>query len=120
MGERLLITKLIRTTEGRADLFGRGHKYKDLTLFDISDLADVGIDFEGLPAGQEVACRFWAHYELSDKLNQAGNPYKNVIALEPKIFFEKMGGVGLENTYVITESGCRNVTPGYEEIRILE
>jgi Xaa-Pro aminopeptidase len=43
----------------------------------------------------------------------------NVIALEPKVFFENIGGVGLENTYVITENGCRNVTPGYEEIRIL-
>jgi len=83
MTERLLITKLIRTDETRADLFAKGHRYKDLTLFDLSDLALVGIDFNTLEIGQETPCRFWAHYELSDKENKAGNPYKDVVTLEP-------------------------------------
>jgi hypothetical protein len=82
MTERMLITKLVRTGD-RADLFARGHQWKDLTLFDISDLVDVGIDFDSLQDGKETPCRFWAHYELSGKLNKAGNPYKDVIALEP-------------------------------------
>lgn len=82
MAERMLITKLIRTGD-RADLYARGHQYKDLTLFDLSDLADVGLDFAALVEHEETPVRFWALYELSQKLNQAGNPYKDVIALEP-------------------------------------
>lgn len=81
MSERMLITKLVRDGD-KADLFGRGHQYKDLTLFDLSDLADVGVDYASLPNGEEVPCRFWAVYEMSEKLNKAGNPYKDVIALE--------------------------------------
>ena len=46
MSERILITKLVRNGD-RADLFGRGHRWKDLTLFDLSDLADVGDGFGG-------------------------------------------------------------------------
>jgi Xaa-Pro dipeptidase len=65
----------------------------------------VGLDLDEFPV---IAPRFEIPLEPG-----------NVIALEPKVFFEKIGGVGLENTYVITEGGCRNVTPGYEEIRIL-
>jgi len=83
MTERMLITKLIRIDETRADLYARGHQYKDLTLFDLSDLALAGINYDSLPIGKETPCRFWAHYELSDKLNQAGNPYKDIITLEP-------------------------------------
>lgn len=82
MAERMLITKLVRTERTRADLYARGHQWPDLKLFDLSDLIEVGLDPNGLPIGQEVPCRFWAIYELSDKLNKAGNPYKDVIALE--------------------------------------
>ena len=81
MSERLLITKLIRDGE-KAELYGRGHQYKDLTLFDLSDLADVGIDYANLPNGEETPCRFWAVWEPSEKLNKAGNPYKDIVALE--------------------------------------
>ena len=81
MTERMLITKLVRQGD-RADLYAKGHQYRDLVLFDLSDLADVGIDYANLETGAEVPCRFWATYELSDKLNKAGNPYKDVIALE--------------------------------------
>jgi hypothetical protein len=82
MAERMLITKLVRTDQTRADLYARGHQWPDLKLFDLSDLIEVGLDANALPIGQEVPCRFWAIYELSDKLNKAGNPYKDVIALE--------------------------------------
>lgn len=83
MAERLLITKLVRTEQTRADLYAKGHQWPDLKLFDLADLLDVGIAPSDLETGQEVPCRFWAIYELSDKLNKAGNPYKDVIALEP-------------------------------------
>jgi Xaa-Pro aminopeptidase len=33
-----------------------------------------------------------------------------VFAVEPKVFFPGVGGVGIENTYVITESGCERLT----------
>jgi hypothetical protein len=82
MSERILITKLVRDGD-RADLYGKGHRWPDLKLFDLSDLADVGLDYAGLQPGAEVPCRFWAVYELSEKRNQAGNRYKDVIALEP-------------------------------------
>ena len=83
MAERMLITKLVRTGRARADLYAKGHQWPDLKLFDLADLLDVGIAPGDLEMGQEVPCRFWAIYELSDKLNKAGNPYKDVIALEP-------------------------------------
>lgn len=33
-----------------------------------------------------------------------------VVAVEPKFFFGDRGGVGIENTWVITREGCRNLT----------
>jgi Xaa-Pro aminopeptidase len=33
-----------------------------------------------------------------------------VLAVEPKIFYPELGGVGIENTYVITETGCQRLT----------
>jgi Xaa-Pro dipeptidase len=38
------------------------------------------------------------------------------IAIEPKIFFPERGGVGIENTYVVTDNGFENLTPFPEEI----
>ncbi|HYK88795.1 MAG TPA: Xaa-Pro peptidase family protein [Acidobacteriota bacterium] len=38
------------------------------------------------------------------------------IAVEPKIFFPERGGVGIENTYLITEGGFEKLTPYCEEI----
>lgn len=32
------------------------------------------------------------------------------VAIEPKIFFGERGGVGIENSWVITRDGCRNLT----------
>lgn len=80
--ERLLITKIIRRGD-QAELYARGHKYPDLRLFDLSDLADVGVDYASLAEGVDTPARFWAAYELSDKLNKSGNPYKDIVALEP-------------------------------------
>ena len=97
MSQKVLITKIVRRAY-RADLtqspnacpnrslgevsgVAKGHRYKDLILFDLSDLALVGIDYNVLAEGVETPCRFWAHYTLSDKLN--GNPYKDVAGLEP-------------------------------------
>ena len=79
---RMLVTKIKRTDQTRADLYGRGHKYPDLKLFDLTELATVGIDETDLLIGQEEPCRFFAVYTLSDKLNKAGNPYRDIQRLE--------------------------------------
>lgn len=65
----------------------------------------IGLDLDELPI---LAPRF-------DAPLVAGN----ILAIEPKIFLEGIGGVGVENTYVVTEDGCRNLTPGPEEIRVV-
>jgi len=80
---KLLITKLQKRTDGNVDLFGRDHRYKDTTLFDISDLIEVGIFPADLQVGVETPCRFYAHVVESEKLNKSGNPYLNVEYLEP-------------------------------------
>ena len=43
----------------------------------------------------------------------------HVLAVEPKVFLGDIGAVGIENTYVVTETGARNLTPGSEEIRVV-
>jgi len=42
-----------------------------------------------------------------------------VIAVEPKVFLGGVGAVGVENTYVVTDEGCRDLTPGPEELRVI-
>lgn len=83
MAERILIAKVKRTSATQAELYGARHKFADLRLFDLAELQAVGIDGAALPLGEEQPARFWAVYELSSKTNKAGNPYKDVIALEP-------------------------------------
>jgi len=39
-----------------------------------------------------------------------------VIAVEPKFFFGDRGGVGIENTWVVTQDGCRNLTADNDAI----
>jgi Xaa-Pro aminopeptidase len=39
-----------------------------------------------------------------------------VLAVEPKVFYPGLGGVGTENTYVITEKGCERLTTCPQEI----
>jgi hypothetical protein len=108
----MLITKLMRTDRTRADLYARGHQWPDLKLFDLSDLLEVGIDPDSLEIGLETPCRFWAIYELSDKLNKAGNPYKDVIALDP---FDKPATVtSTDNSALLAE--LRTIRTMLEEL----
>lgn len=65
----------------------------------------IGIDLDELPV---IAPRF----ELPLRAGQ-------VIAIEPKVFLGELGGVGVENTYLVTADGPRNLTPGDEAIRVL-
>jgi hypothetical protein len=83
MAERMLITKVIRTDQTTAELYAKGHRYRDLILWDLAELAEVGIDYDALQVGVETPARFWAYYELSSKLNKSGNPYRDIVALEP-------------------------------------
>ena len=39
-----------------------------------------------------------------------------IMAVEPKIFFPGVGGVGVENTYLITETGVERLTKCPQEI----
>lgn len=39
-----------------------------------------------------------------------------VFALEPKFVIPHVGAVGIENTFIVTDKGCENVTLGKEEI----
>ena len=80
---KMLITSITRTAEGRIDMTGRGHQYRDLILFDAIYLQDIGIDPNTLPVGVPTPCAFWAIYTISEKLNKAGNPYRDVKYLEP-------------------------------------
>lgn len=89
MTERVRINRieLGQTQSGKAvaHLFAPGAqfaKYPVLTLFDPGLLVGVGIDPNSLAEGDALHVSLWAHYELSEKLNRRGNPYKNVISLE--------------------------------------
>ena len=42
------------------------------------------------------------------------------IAIEPKIFFPERGGVGIEDTYLITETGFEKLTPFQEDIIMVD
>jgi len=82
--DRILITKVERTSETRADLIGKGHQFRDAILFDLAELETVGIvDYARLPIGQQVPVRFWCYYTESEKTTSKGNPYKDVLYLEP-------------------------------------
>lgn len=43
-----------------------------------------------------------------------------VLAVEPKIFFPRRGGVGMENMYRITDTGFEKLTPFDEDIVVVE
>jgi Xaa-Pro aminopeptidase len=36
--------------------------------------------------------------------------------VEPKIFYPGLGGVGVENTYAITDAGCERLTTSPQDI----
>ena len=42
-----------------------------------------------------------------------------VLALEPKFVVPKVGAVGIENTYIVTEKGLENITKAPEEMGVL-
>lgn len=83
--QRLLIVKLELRKDGNVDLFARGHKFRDTTLFAASDLLEVGIDPATLETGVETPCRFYAHVVTSEKCTSKGNPYLDVQYLEPVV-----------------------------------
>ncbi len=86
MTERYLITRVKKsqTTTGKTvvDLYSRRLEFPVLRLFELAELADVGIDHTQLD-GQEMHVKFWAYYQESEKTNGRGNPYKDVLYLEP-------------------------------------
>lgn len=55
----------------------------------------IGLELDELPV---IAPRF------DDPLEPGA-----VLAMEPKIFYPGIGGAGVENTYIITESGCERL-----------
>ena len=65
----------------------------------------IGLDLDELPV---LAPGF-------DDPLQAGQ----VLAVEPKIFLGPLGAAGLENTYVVTEAGGEDLTPGPEDIHVV-
>ena len=78
---RALVTKIKRDGDV-VRLWFRGCQYESTKIFELSDLAEVGIDYNALQDGAEVPARFFVIYELSDKLNKENNPYKDVLWLE--------------------------------------
>lgn len=62
----------------------------------------VGLELDELPV---VAPKFDAPLEPG-----------MILAVEPKIFYPDLGGVGVENTFVITETGCERLTTCPQEI----
>jgi len=100
--KKLLITKIKRADASRADLFAKGHKFRDIICFDISELVDAGVDYQNLPVGQEVPCRFWAYYQESENKTANGNPYLDLVAVEPFGEQPAKGGVDLDQERLFT------------------
>lgn len=57
----------------------RGHVLK---LFNAAELVTVGINPADLTPGQVTPCLFLAHWQASEKLNQRGNPHRDLTRLE--------------------------------------
>lgn len=88
MSERELIikTRMGKTKKGepQAELFGNNlaFSYPVLYLRNLSLLTEVSIDPDALTA-DPIHMRYWAHYELSERVNTKGNPYRDILYLEP-------------------------------------
>lgn len=113
----MLITKLMLRPDGHVDLYGRGHRYKDLTLFDAADLFEVGVDPATLSVGVETPCRFYAHYVESGKLNKAGNPYLDVERLEGENGHKPHGDGNVDSEILI--KALRAIYAELHAIRVL-
>ena len=115
--QRMLISKieLSETESGKSvvEMYTNNARlrYPELRLFELSELSAVGIDPNSLDDGEARYCRFWAYYTESDKLNQHGNPYRDVTRLEPveavpgqaAPFDENMGSAILAEVQAIKE-----------------
>ncbi len=55
-------------------------------------------------------------------LSNSGEPLDsgNVITVEPGLYYQKIGGVRIEDLVVVTENGCRNLTTYHKELKIEE
>ncbi len=81
--ERYLITKFRIRQDRKVDLWPKNMQHPELILFDETDLHEAGVDWREAELGIEHPCRFWAYWEYSDKTKSTGNPYKDVVRLEP-------------------------------------
>lgn len=88
--------KRVEDSPYAANYLGLGHNYVKFVGH------GVGLELDELPV---LAAGF-------DIPLQSGM----TIAIEPKIYFPERGGVGIENTYVITDTGFENLTPFPEAI----
>lgn len=86
--DRFLITRIQPAkTQAGGDvihLFSQRLQYPVLYLFELTDLADVGIDHTSLATDKPTACKFWAYYKLG-KDNTEKNPYKDLLYLKPLV-----------------------------------
>jgi len=55
-------------------------------------------------------------------LSESGEPLEtgNVIAVEPGLYYQTIGGVRIEDLIVVTEHGCKNLTTYHKELKIEE
>jgi len=65
----------------------------------------VGLELDEVPV---IAPKYGVPFEAG-----------NVMAVEPKIFFEGIGGIGTENTYLLTNHGPERMTRAPQEIYIV-
>lgn len=80
--EKILITP---KPEGKVvvDLFAPGHQYADLRInWTREKVQELFPSAPALNEAAEYTGNWIAHYKLSEKLNGAGNPYKNVTRVE--------------------------------------
>lgn len=118
-----LARRIIRQTEKRltqgamaSDIYNEAAKTAQDSPFaaGFMGVGDGKVSFLGHGVGLEVD-------EMPVLAPQFQQPLQtsNVLAVEPKFFFEKLGGVGVENTYVVSRQRCENLTPVSEEIIIM-
>jgi len=65
----------------------------------------VGLELDEVPV---IAPKYGVPFEAG-----------NVMAVEPKIFFEGIGGIGTENTYLLTNQGPERLTRSPQEIYVI-
>ena len=115
--------QIIRKVEAMLKRGGVASKIYDEALA-IAEGSPFGASFMGVP-GEQV--KFVGHGiglevdespVLAPRFDQEVRE-SNVLAVEPKFFLEGLGGVGLENTYIVGEDSCENISPLPEEIMVI-